>query len=237
MQLRQIQRSLRILTGLLLLTGVILVATQGATWWPELKAQISDTGSSGFLLFLAVFVGLTALCFPVSVLGFTAGAVYGPWLGLALLFPAGLISGSLIFVLGKSALRGVVHSLVARDRRLAAMEKLASYQAVRLNVLARLSPINYGLVSYALAAGKSGFGSYFVGLLAILPSMALQVWVGALAGGGGDLLAGEGTQDRLRLVGLAVGILFLVILTWQVGRLFRQAIAEIEETEGESSKP
>ncbi len=215
-------------TWLLLLAGITLVATRGAAWWPDLRDSISQSGPQAYFLFAAVFVGLTSLCFPVSVLGFTAGALYGPWLGLALLYPAGLVSGSLIFVLAKSVLRGVVIRLVQRDPRLATLERLAERRALRLNILARLSPINYGIVSYALGSGKSGFGAYFLGMLVILPSMAMQVWVGALAGHGGEMMAGEGEGGTLRLIGLVVGVLFLLLLGWQIGRMVRQALAEAQ---------
>lgn len=217
---------LRMLLGLLLLAGVVMVATRGAEWWPGLRDGMSHQGAAGMLLFVAVFVGLTTLCFPVSVLGFTAGVLYGPWLGLAVIFPAGLVSGSFMFVLGKNVLRSLTRRLVGRDRRLAAMEHLATRQAVRLNLLARLTPINFGLVSYGLASGQSPYRAYLIGLLAILPSLALQVWVGALVGQGGQMVAGEGRTGTLRLAGLVFGIVFLLVLSWQIGRLVRQALAE-----------
>lgn len=226
MNTRHLPRILRALVGLILLVGVLLVATQGAAWWPTLKEAISQQGGTAFLIFLAAFVGLTALCFPVSVLGFTAGALYGPWLGVALVFPAGLLSGSLMFLLGKGILRGTMHQMVNRDARLAAMEHLASRQAVRLNLLARLSPINFGVVSYALSSGQSSFRAYFIGMLASLPSVLLQVWIGALVGQGGQLVAGEGQAGQLRLVGMGIGVIFLIILSWQISRLVRQALAE-----------
>ncbi|PIE76187.1 hypothetical protein CSA17_03575 [bacterium DOLJORAL78_65_58] len=114
------------------------------------------------------------------------------------------------------------------------MEHLAARQAVRLNLLARLSPINFGVVSYTLASGRSSYRAYCMGLLATLPSILLQVWIGVLVTRGGSLLATEGRVGVLRLAGLAVGILFLGLLSWQVARLVRQAVADIQATETEN---
>ncbi|PID80075.1 hypothetical protein CSB20_08325 [bacterium DOLZORAL124_64_63] len=224
----------RALLGLILLVGIVLVATQGTTWWPTLREAISQQGRTGYLIFVATFVGLTTLCFPVSVLGFTAGALYGPGQGVGVVFLSVLLSGSLMFLLGKGVLRGLTGHLVRRDARLEAMEHLAARQAVRLNLLARLSPINFGVVSYTLASGRSSYRAYCMGLLATLPSILLQVWIGVLVTRGGSLLATEGRVGVLRLAGLAVGILFLGLLSWQVARLVRQAVADIQATETEN---
>jgi uncharacterized membrane protein YdjX (TVP38/TMEM64 family) len=105
---------------------------------------------------------------------------------------------------------------------------MAAERSLRLNVLARLSPFNYGLVCYTLAAGPTRARDYVLGLVAALPSLAIQVAVGVLARRGLD----QDSMGTWRLVGTAVGLAALVALGWQVSRMarraWRQAIAEQE---------
>ncbi len=217
------------LVGLAILLGaIVLMAFKGRQWWPIVEQMVSDGGSLGFLLFMASFVVLTSLCFPVSVLGFTAGVLFGPWLGLLLIFPSGILSGALMFFLGRTLLRGFVHNLIQRNPKLSAIENVAGDQALRLNILTRLSPFNYGLASYALAVGKSPFKAYMLAIVAILPSMVAQVWVGALAGKTGEFSKNGFGENKLELALLVVGVLFFIVLTWQVGKMVKKALGSVE---------
>lgn len=215
----------RLLGLLILLSAITILAINGQKWWPQMVELVSTSGPRGFILFMLFFVILTVLCFPVSILGFTAGALYGPWLGLLLIYPSGLLSGTIMFFLGRGLLRVFVKNLVKKNPRLQAIENVASDQALRLNILTRLSPFNFGLASYALSVGKSSISAYLLGILVILPSMTAQVWVGALAGKAG----GGITSNRMELSLLALGILFFLILTWQMGKMIRQAMLSSEK--------
>ncbi len=219
----------RLLGAVFLLSAIVILAINGRQWWPQMEQLVSDNGSTGFLLFMLIFVVLTTLCFPVSLLGFTAGALYGPWFGLLLIYPSGIVSGTLMFFLGRGLLRGFVQNWVQKNPRLQAIENIASDQAVRLNILTRLSPFNFGLASYALAVGKSHLSAYLLGILVILPSMTAQVWVGALAGKAGSSGKEGAMGNRMELILLSVGILFFVVLTIQVGKMVRQAMLPSEK--------
>ena len=217
----------------LLLGAIILLGFNGRQWWPIVEQMVQDGGIKGFALFMASFIALTSLCFPVSALGFTAGVIFGPWIGLLLIFPSGLLSGSLMFFLGRTLLRGFVQDLVRRNAKLSAIENVAGDQALRLNILTRLSPFNFGLASYALAVGKSPFKAYILGTAASLPSMMAQVWVGSLAGETGKMAKNGLTDSPLKIVLLTVGVLFFLLLTWQVSRMVRQALSSENSTENE----
>ncbi len=218
----------RMLGLAILIVAIVLMAIYGRQWFPWVKELVSQGGTMGFLIFMVAFVILTSLCFPVSVLGFTAGVLYGPWWGLLLLCPSGLLSGMLMFFLGRTLLRGFVHDLIQRNEKLAAIENVAGDQALRLNVLTRLSPFNYGLASYALAVGKSSFKAYLVGISAIFPSLVAQVWVGTLAGKTGEFSQNGFSENRLEFVLLILGVLFFVVLSWQVGKMVKRALISVD---------
>lgn len=211
----------------LVVVAVLIVCGRWlGSYWPEIEGFIQGLGTGGRFMFVAVFVVLTPLGFPVSVLGFSAGLLYGPWLGLGLLFPAGVLSGALMYWLAHGLMRKRIRQLVESKPRLAAFDRAAGRQSLRLNFLTRLSPLNYGLACYTLASGRSTLRVYLVGLLAILPSMVAQVWLGSLARHAGRTAGDAGQSGDPRVWFLVVGLVFFGILTWQLGRLARRAMQE-----------
>ncbi len=78
-------------------------------------------------------------------------------------------------------MRGRIRNLIATRPKLAAIDRLAGEKSLRLNALTRLSPFNYGLACYTLAAGRTSLRAYMIGNLATVPSIVLQVWLGAFA--------------------------------------------------------
>ena len=214
-----------------ILVLVLLLAAAGwvAAHWSGVEARLDAAGNAGVLPFAAAFVALCMGCFPVSVLGFTAGAVYGPLRGLLLVVPSVFAAGLLMLLLGRSLLREPIRRRVAARPRLRALEDLAAAQALRLNILARLSPFNYGLVCYTLSAGRTSLRPYALGLLGTLPSLAAHVLIGSVVRRGGAALDSGAGISRLQWAGSALAIVALLVLTWFVGRIslaaWRQAAA------------
>jgi len=214
---------LRLLAGPAAILVVLIVAGRFAgRFWPDVEAAVGSLGFSGYLLFAAAWVLLSLTFFPVSVMGVSAGALFGPWVGMAVVFPAGLAGGSAMFWLGRGLLREKIRKMIATRPKLAAVDRLAGDQALKLNALTRLSPLNFGLASYTLAAGPTNFGAYFWGMFATLPSMAAQVWFGSLAREAARS-TGEGGSSTGRMALLIGGLIFFLVLTWVVGKMFKQA--------------
>lgn len=214
--------------ALLLIVLVILGQWLGGRW-SVVEGALQDMGTAAYAAYGGLFVGLTSLCFPVSVLGVSAGLLFGPWLGFGLAFVSVIASGAVMFALGRSLLRGRIQQMLAGKPRLAAVDRMVGRRAVRLNLLARLSPLNYGLVCYTLAAGRSDFRSYLIGLAATAPSIVAQVWVGVVARQTGRIGSGSEGPSLGGWIGLAVGLVFFVLLGWQVRRLVQTAWQEMEE--------
>lgn len=206
----------------ILVIGILLAAILGGQWWGQLSDWIAQAGFPGQLAFYGAFVALTTLCFPVSVLGFSAGAIFGPLKGLLLMLVSGVSSGLVMFAVGRFLFRYRLHAWIQDKPKLLALDRMAAKRAIRLNFLARLSPLNYGLVCYTLASGKSPFRFYVLGLLAIVPGMAGQVWVGHLSVSAREAFSGQG-KSPLEWGMMVAGLLFFLLLSWQVGRMIKQA--------------
>jgi len=225
---------------LLFLVALVAAAVVAGGYWPQIEGWVAAHGLWGAAAFGALFVVLTVGCFPVSVLGVTAGMLYGPWWGLGLVYAAAYGSGVLMFALGRSVLAHWAARLIARDRRLRGLDAEAADNALRLNVLARLSPFNYGLVCYTLAAGRTPWPVYLLGLLAAAPGMMAQVWVGHLIRQARDGVASETGIDVVKVVGAVVGAAALALLIWQTGRMVRRSWREDgreDSRDGEADRP
>jgi uncharacterized membrane protein YdjX (TVP38/TMEM64 family) len=217
------RNTLRLLAGpVAILAGLIVAGRYAGGFWPEVEASVGEMGFSGYLLFCAAWVLLSVTCFPVSVLGVSAGALFGPWIGMALVFPSGLVGGSVMFWLGRGLLRGKIRKMIAARPKLAAVDRLAGEQELKLNILTRLSPLNYGLASYTLAAGPTSYRAFFWGMFAILPSSMAQVWFGSLAREAA-IPGGEDGFSVGKMALLAGGLAFFLVLTWMVARMVKQA--------------
>lgn len=217
------QSARRLIAPLLFLLALVLLGKWLGGRWPEVEGALDSLGPWGYLLYVGAFVGLTPLCFPVTALGVSAGFVFGPWLGFGIHFLSGVLAGALMYWLGRGLFRNRIKALLATRPRLAAVDRMVGHKAVRLNILARLSPLNYGLVCYTLASGRSSFRSYLIGLVGNVPSMAVQIWIGVAARQSGEMSAGALEASPRRLVILAVGLLFFGLLSWQISRMVQAA--------------
>ena len=215
-----------------ILVLLIVAGRYAGKFWPDVEAAVGGLGFWGYLLFIAAWVLLSLTFFPVSVLGVSAGALFGPWVGMALVFPAGLAGGMVMFWLGRGLLRHRIRQFIATRPRLAAVDRMAADQALKLNVLTRLSPLNFGLASYTLASGGSTLRAFFWGLFAILPSSMAQVWFGSLAREAGRTDSAGGFSLAKTILLLA-GLAFFALLTWLVGRMVKKAWDEVPAQETE----
>ncbi len=217
----------QLLGPLLLILLLILLGNWLGSRWPQVEAAIAGMGTWGYLIYILAFILLVTMCFPVSILGVSAGFLFGPWLGFGLHFFSGILAGSLMYWLGRGLLRRRIKALLETRPRLAAVDRMVGERAIRLNILARLSPLNYGLVCYTLASGRSSFSSYLIGLIGNAPSMAAQLWVGVVARQSGQMGAGDLEGSPQRLIILAVGLGFFGLLSWQISRMVQAAWKEM----------
>lgn len=219
----------RLIGPLLLILALVLLGHWLGGRWPQVEAALDGMGRWGYLAYAGAFVVLTTLCFPVSVLGVSAGFLFGPWIGFGVHFVSGVLSGSLMYWLGRGLLRERIKAFLATRPKLAAVDRMVGERAMRLNLLARLSPLNYGFVCYTLASGRTRYRDYLVGLAGNSPSMAAQIWIGVVARQTGRMGAGDLEGSPQRLVILAVGLVFFGLLSWQISRMVQAAWKEMSQ--------
>jgi uncharacterized membrane protein YdjX (TVP38/TMEM64 family) len=192
----------------------------------DLERWLAGLGLWAPMIFVALYVALVSAGFPASVLGFVAGATFGLVGGLALLLVAALLTASVIFALSRRWLSGRVRAHAASRARLTRFLELAEADSWRVMVLMRFSPLNFAVVCYLLGASRVRFWPYLITSLCVLPSAALQSYVGWTARKVGAQAATGGRVDALE-VGLAVlGILAALALLVITTRLVRRVLDE-----------
>jgi len=217
------RESLRVLAGLLVFVVLILLLKDHVR---TLEAWLLDLGPWAPVVFVLAHVVLVSLGFPVSVLGFVAGATWGLTTATGLLLVAGLAAASLMFFISRRLLGHRVLAMAASRPRFARFLALAEDDSWRIMVLLRLSPLHYAVVCYLLGAGRVRFWPYFITSACVLPSAILQAYLGvATRRVGGQAASGEGLQTMetvLAVVGVTAAVTLLVVM----GRLTRRALLE-----------
>lgn len=219
----------RALAGPALVLCVLGAAMRlGAPQWQGWQDRLAGLGGWAPAAYVGLWLVLAPCCFPAAVLGLVAGAVFGPWLGGALAIGGLVGSGLLMHGLGRRWLRPRLAGFVSGRPRLAELQRAAAGGPVRLHLLARLSPLNYAIVSYTLAAGGAPLRTYVPGLVGGMPGLVAYVWLGSVTGADP---VGPGAGGHLRLVVLVIGAASLLVLGIVVGRaLARSAAASAPET-------
>lgn len=189
-----------------------------------MEAWLRSLGWWAPVVFAAVHVVVVSVGFPVSVLGFVAGATFGFLGASALLLGAGLLAAALMFGVSRRWLAPRVRRYAASRPRLARFMMLAEADAWRIMVLLRFSPLHFAALCYLLGASRVRFWPYLVTSACLLPSALLQAYAGWTARRLGDrAAAGAGlstVETVLSVVGLAAAAALLVVM----GRLARKAL-------------
>ena len=211
----------RVLIGAAVVVGAAILLRE---YFGDLEAWLEGLGAVAPLAYLAIYALAAPLFFPVSVLGFLAGALFGFWQGTLVLVIGGLVAAGIMYVLDRWLVAARIRDLAGRRPRFARFLALAEEDSLKLMILLRLSPLNYGLVCYLLGAAQVRFLPYLLASAFVLPSAALQAWVGYTAREvGRRSLAGD-TLGVWQWVLAAVGILAAVVLTILLGRMARRAL-------------
>ena len=147
----------------LVLAGLgVLALTLGPPDVARLRARVDDAGAWGPVLYVTLYVGLSLIPCPKSVLTAAGGALFGLVPGAALALGAALVGAVISFLLGRVLGRDAVDRLTRG--RLAQVDETLRDHGLAAVLVVRLVPLfPYLVVNYA--AGLSGvrFRHYVVG--------------------------------------------------------------------------
>jgi uncharacterized membrane protein YdjX (TVP38/TMEM64 family) len=112
-----------------------------------------------------------------------AGAIFGPWLGIAASLVPDTLSACLCFALARGGARGWAEARLARQQAEQALgTSMARKRGGTTVFLLRVLPVHYTAVSYAAGIAGVGWPEFVVGtLLGALPGALLYNLMGGAA--------------------------------------------------------
>ena len=210
-----------ILIALLLLAFALPIRDLAAA----LEAWFTGLGLLAPFAFAALYILATVLLVPASLLTLVAGAVFGLWLGTAVVSVASTTGAALALLIGRYLAREKVRRLTGQYPRFAAVDRAIAQGGWKIVALLRLSPaIPFNLQNYLYGLTSIGFWTcVLTSWIAMLPGTFMYVYLGHVFG----LALG---QDRQRTIGewalLAVGLLATIAVTHYITKLARRKLNE-----------
>lgn len=219
---------LRLAIGAAALIALIVLARWAGSEIPRFTAWVGSLGPLAPLVFGAAYAVAVVAFVPASVLTLAAGAIFGLWSGVAIVFVAASVGACLAFALARSVARGAVERRISTLPRFAAIDRAIARDGRRIVFLLRLSPVfPFGLLNYALGMTRVRFADYALACIGMLPGTLLYVYTGQAIGLVAAAAGGAGrTRSPTEWALYALGLVATVVVTVLVTRIARRALAE-----------
>ena len=219
---------------------VALIGRATAVNLTAIEGWIHDLGPWAFLAYVGVFLVLTTVFVPDTLLAIVAGAVFGMLWGTVAVSVAGLLAATVQYVLARTLFRGRIYAWLAGHPRFAAIQRALRHDQVKLQWCLRLTPFNPTTVSYLLGATGVRFGPYLLACLGLIPAFVVEVYVGHvgrnLASAADRREAVGPWHDVLMVAGLVACLLVVLWMARIARRAVRDAVARAHP-EGELPAP
>lgn len=189
--------------------------------------QIAGLGAWGPAIFIALYIAVTVMLLPGSILTLGAGVVFGVVRGSIFVSIAATLGATAAFLVGRYLARDWVAARIEGNEKFAAIDHAVAREGWKIVGLTRLSPIfPFNLLNYAFSVTRVSLRDYFfASWIGMMPGTVMYVYIGSLAGD----LATLGTQERARTPGewalYLVGLVATVAVTVYVTRVARAALA------------
>jgi uncharacterized membrane protein YdjX (TVP38/TMEM64 family) len=218
--------SLSVIGGLVALgIGGVLLKDQIKLFLDTFINLVDEWGPLGYVAYIVVYALLELLAVPAIPLTMTAGVIFGPIPGTAVVSVSATMAATGAFLISRYVARDKFAEWASQNPKFAAIDKAIGKDGFRVVALLRLSPL------LPLAASN-----YLYGLTSVdLGSYVLASWLGMLPGtfayvGAGSygslLVSGESAGIPTWQIGL--GAAFTGFALWYIGNLAKEALAEVE---------
>ena len=189
---------------------------------------VQSLGPWGPIAFVAGYTLVTHAVMPAFLLTVAAGALWGFWLGLLLAMTGAVSGATCAFLGGRSVLRNFVQRYVNRHPRLIAIDRAVEQEGARLVFLLRLSPaVPFVLLNYVLSVSRITLRDHFIGLCGMVPTAAMYVYAGKVAGDLTALATGAAAPKGPTYYALLVlGLVATVVATIRVTRAAKRALQD-----------
>jgi len=214
-----------------LVIGVVLLGNEVGRHINAFEQWIGGLGPSAFVVFALLYVVLSSVFVPDTLLGIITGASFGLGWGLAVAASGSLGGAVLQYAMARSLLKPTINKALASRPALAATMVAVHKQEFRLQLLIRLTPVNRTLTNYVLGSVDVGLLRFLVACVGFLPHIFLEVYFG-YAGRHLARMAGQpahfaALHDLALFVGLVAAIIVIVIISKTARRAVEAATSAV----------
>ncbi|MGQ0773667.1 MAG: TVP38/TMEM64 family protein [Pseudonocardiales bacterium] len=151
--------------------------THGTAALDAARSWTARMGVPGAIIFVLVFALATLALFPATPLMAAAGLLYGPVVGVLLVWSGSVLAATGSFLLGRLLSRQAIEHLAGR--RIDRLNALLATRGIAAMLLLRLIPVfPFALVNYGSAITAITLRQYVVGtVVGVLPATIAYVWL------------------------------------------------------------
>lgn len=198
---------------------------------------IRNQGAVGVLVYIGLYIVLTVLAIPGSIITLGAGAVYGVLYGSIYVSIASTLGATAAFLVGRYFARDAVAARVEGNPRFAAIDDAVGREGWKIVGLTRLSPIfPFNMLNYGYGLTNVKLRDYFIASwIGMMPGTVMYVYIGTLAGDLATIGAGGRERTTAEWVLLAVGLIATIAVTLFVTRMARKALGSRIDLEDDAA--
>jgi uncharacterized membrane protein YdjX (TVP38/TMEM64 family) len=231
------RRVVRIVAAVVLLVGVIALARTQLQHLPAVLASVRALGWLAPLAYGAIYALAVPLLVPGSLLTLTAGALFGLWPGVPVVFCGAVAGSSLAFFVSRYLARPWVESWAGRHPRFAAIDRAVASEGTRMVFLLRLTPlVPFTILNYLLGLTQIRWRDMILAAPGMLPGTFLYVYYGHVIGDVTAVAAGaRPPRTPAQYVLLAAGLVAAALVAWRVSQVARRALTETDLARSEEA--
>ncbi|GAB6091416.1 TVP38/TMEM64 family protein [Spirochaeta dissipatitropha] len=189
---------------------------------------IHGIGLRGALLYILLYILITVLLVPGSILTVGSGAVFGVFWGTLLTSIGSTIGAAAAFLIGRFFLRDWVERKARENQRFQAVDEAIGREGGKIIFLLRMSPLMpFNLSNYLYSLSKVNFRSYILASwVGMFPGTLMYVYIGSLI----ENLSAAALEGRTRSTAewtlYAAGLVATVIVTIYITRVAQKAVKQ-----------
>ncbi len=210
------------------LVGLYLLIHFLEPWMPDIRTWVKSLGVWGPLAYCLLFILMTALFFPESIIAIAAGTLFGFWMGILWVVVAGTIGALLIFGITRSLFRDSVRQRLQKHPKMLAFDEAAGREGFKLMFLLRLAPLNYSLLCYLLSVSSARLKPYTLACLGMFPGNISTVYFGYAARHVSEVASHNQSTDWVKEASIYMGLAFTVIASTLVARIAMHTVRKMQ---------
>lgn len=210
------------------LVAAIVAAQAHAARIPDLLAWVRAQGVLAPMAYAALYAVAVPLLVPGSLLTLTAGALFGLWPGVLVVFAGAVTGSTLSFLVSRHLARPWVEARVRSHPRFRAIDQAVEAEGTRMVFLLRLTPlIPFTALNYLLGITRIRWRDMVLASPGMLPGTFLYVYYGHVIGDVTAVAAGaRPPRSAAQYALLAAGLVAAALVAWRVAQVARRALAE-----------